>query len=163
MSAQGQKVSVTVADLPADTMCTADYAPRASLVVLPAGVDPARDVTIVAKGADVDAEVTLAGNAALTGKPGESTGFRPSAGWHDRTGIVLLTWGSSSCPPTVDDIDEKEGGATVAFRREDRACTKDIAPRLTMLGLGSPPAEPAGYTLTLVGDGLDGAVPVLGR
>ena len=163
VTAQGQKVSATVADLPADTACTADFAPRASLVVLPAGVDPARDVTIVAKGADVDAEVTVAGDAALTGRPGESTGFQPSAGWYDRSGIVLLTWGSSSCPPVVEGIEEKAGGATVTFRDEDRICTRDMAPRTTVLALGSPPAETAGYTLTLVGDGLDAAVPVVGR
>lgn len=160
---RGQEVTVVIEEPPAETVCTADLAPRASLVTLPAGVDPAQDLTIIAKGADVDAEVTLAGDATLTGTPGESTEFRSSAGWYDSLGIVLLTWGSSSCPPIVEGIDEKADGATVTFRDEDRVCTRDMAPRTTVLDLGHVPAETAGYTLTLTGGGLDGTVPVVGR
>ena len=48
------------------------------------------------------ADTDLAGVPGLGG-PGSETDFEPSAGWTDQDGMfVLLTWGSSTCPPVVD-------------------------------------------------------------
>ncbi|CAH0123030.1 MULTISPECIES: hypothetical protein [unclassified Microbacterium] len=163
-SAEGQRVAVTLVDAPsadgAEQACTSDLAPRASIGALPEGVDPTKDVEFTVTLADFTDDVDLDGNAALTGVPGQSTEFAPSAGWFDDEGIVLLTWGSSSCPPIVEGVEEASGGATVTFTTEDRVCTMDMAPRATVLGV-SETDDDADFTLTLVGDNLDGTVSVL--
>lgn len=164
VSADGQKVTVSLVDAPADdeqeVPCTADLAPRASIGGLPEGVDPTKDVEFVVTLGELTEDVELDGNAALTGVPGESTDYAPSAGWFDDEGIVLLTWGSSSCAPVVDDIEVQDGGATVTFATVEGACTMDMVPRATLLGVGDHDDD-APFTLTLVGDNLDGTVEVI--
>jgi hypothetical protein len=160
VTADGQRVAVELLDVPADQVCTADLAPRASVGALPERVDPTKDVEFTVTLAGVTDDDDLDGNPALTGLPGQSTEFESSAGWFDDEGIVLLTWGSSSCPPIVEGVEEASGGATVTFTTEDRACTMDMAPRATVLGV-SETDDDADFTLTLVGDNLDGTVNVL--
>jgi len=60
VSASGQKVTVEFAAPPANQVCTADYAPRATYVALPDGVNPAQDVQVTATGS-VTGSVTLTG------------------------------------------------------------------------------------------------------
>ncbi|GAA5154566.1 hypothetical protein GCM10025768_25920 [Microbacterium pseudoresistens] len=151
-------MTLSVADEKA--ACTADYAPRASFLAVPEGIDPSSDVVLTVSGDGSDTEIILAGDGSLMGVPGEGTDYAPSAGWYDATGVVLLTWGSSSCPPIVESVEPSSDGATVSFRSEDRACTMDMAPRLTVLDIGARPEGP--QVLTLVGDNLDGAVPIAG-
>ncbi|MGO2746802.1 hypothetical protein [Microbacterium sp.] len=165
ISADGQKVTVSLVDAPnadgTEKACTADLAQRASVGGLPEGVDPTKDVEFLVTLGDITDDVDLDGNTALTGIPGESTDYTPSAGWFDDEGIVLLTWGSSSCPPIVENLDVQDAGATVTFTTEDGPCTMDMAPRATLLGFDGDFDDDEDFTLTLVGDNLDGKVNVL--
>ncbi len=168
ISAEGQKVTVSLIDAPSEDgtekVCTADLAPRASVGALPEGVDPTQDVEFTVTLGEVTDDVDLDGNAGLTGIPGQPTEYAPSAGWFDDEGIVLLTWGSSGCPPIVENVEEQADGATVTFKTEDRVCTMDMAPRATIIGLSDDDDnddDDGEFTLTLVGDNLDATVNVL--
>lgn len=165
VTADGQTVTVGLVDPPssdgAEKACTADLSARASLGALPEGVDPTKDVEFIVTVGDVTDDVDLDGNPALTGTPGSSTEFAPSAGWFDDEGAVLLTWGSSTCPPIVENVEVQAGGATVTFKTEDRMCTMDMAPRATVLGFSDDIDDDGEFVLTLVGDKLDGTVTVL--
>lgn len=115
-----------------DQPCTADLAPRVTLVGVPEGVDPAEALPIQVTGEDYVGEVELAGVEGLAG-PGGSTDYLPSAGWATVPGqFVILTWGSSTCVPVIEDV-AATGAAevTVTFQTppEDQACTMDMAPR----------------------------------
>ena len=117
--------------------CTRDYAPRATYVGLPEGVDPTQDLDIVVTGTYAG-DVELDGDPSLTAPSGEMLEFPPSAGWFDSDGFLLLTWGSSTCVPVLES-------ATVASATEvavvfqtppaDQACTADMAPRVTVVGI----------------------------
>ncbi|MBS1673619.1 MAG: hypothetical protein JSS74_06605 [Actinobacteria bacterium] len=160
VTGDGQTVQVTLAEPDKNAVCTADFAPRATYVEMPAGVDPTKDVTVSFQGGE------FAGRVPLTGLADKSTGgpreMKPSAGWFDPSGIVLLTWGSSTCPPVVGGFDETDGGATVTFSDDMTGpCTMDMAPRLTILGTTTPHTG-GEFTLTLTGGHLDGKVTVLG-
>ncbi|MGM7698100.1 hypothetical protein [Microbacterium sp. A84] len=168
--AKGQTVTVALVDPPsadgAETVCTADLSPRASIGGVPEGVDPTQDVEFIVTVGDVTDDVDLDGNSALAGTPGSETEYAPSAGWFDDEGVVLLTWGSSTCPPIVENVEEQPGGATVTFKTEDRPCTMDMVPRATMLGFSddsddSDDNDDGDFILTLVGDNLDGTVTVI--
>lgn len=167
VSAEGQKVTVSLVDAPSDDgkekACTSDFAPRASIGALPEGVDPTKDVELLVTFGDITDDVDLDGNPALAGVPGGATSYVPSAGWFDDEGIVLLTWGSSSCPPLVDNLEVQDAGATVTFKTEDGVCTMDMAPRATVLGIDGDFDDEEEFTLTLVGANLDGTVSVLPR
>jgi len=160
----GQTVNVELQDPQVNAVCTRDFVPRASYIALPDGVDVSKDVKVVFSGADMSGDFTLTGSSDLAkaaNDAGAPLDGGPSAGWFATDGIVLLTYGSSSCPPIVSDIIERADGATVEFKTDDtRACTADLAPRLTILGLGEPVKSPKNYTLKLSGDHLDGEVVV---
>lgn len=159
VKASGQTVTVTLATPPANTVCTMDFVPRGTYVAVPQGVVPTKDATVKYQGDNLDGSIALGGNSALTGQPAEGTS---SASWYSPGGIVLLTWGSSSCPPVVQNIAEQANGATVTFQSDAaKACTADFSPRLTMIDV-TPPASHAGYALQLIGDGLDGQIAVIG-
>ena len=156
VEAEGQTVTVTFAEEAADRVCTADYSPRATLVGLPEGVDASEDVEIVLHDPLIEgvaAQTSLDGNAALAGAG--PTDYAPSAGWFDDRGLVLLTWGSSSCPPIIEDLVESDGAATVTFATEEGACTRDMAPRLTLIGFADDHDEDD-FVLTLDGAEFDG-------
>lgn len=161
-TADGQNITVTFAEEDQTRACTDDYAPRASLAGLPMGVDPTRDVQLSVVdpiAPDAPLHTVLAGSSALSGESGEPTDYLPSAGRFSE-GVVLLTWGSSSCPPLIEDVVEASGGATVTFVTDDtKVCTMDMAPRLTTIGLSASPKGE--FTLTLDGDGFESvSVPV---
>lgn len=158
VDADGQTVTVTLAEADPKAMCTADFVPRATYIGVPEGVDASKDVTVSFDGAGFQGRLTLPGSTALD-HPAQG---KPSAGWFSSTGIVLLTWGSSTCPPVVSDLAEEKAGATVTFQTDaTKPCTMDYVPRLTVLGV-NPPKDPSDYTLTLKGGNLDGEVKVLG-
>ena len=150
-------VRVTLA-ASAEKACTDDLVPRALMVPVPDGVDVTRGVEVEVvhgertESADLDA---------LAEAPQGQTEYTPSAGWFDDEGIVLLTWGSSSCPPVVNDVQSTGGGATITFQDVDGVCTMDLAPRVTPIILPQEAADGA-FELTLVGGGLDGTVAVHG-
>lgn len=161
VQADGQSVAVALAD-PDAMACTDDLGPRAVVAMLPEGVDVTKDVDLRVTYGDLSADVDLDG---LDAAPQGAGDQQPSAGWFDDDGIVLLTWGSSSCPPVVQDVAMTDAGATVKFNdfeTADRICTMDFAPRATVITLPEEHDDDAPFTLTLVGDNLDGEVPVRG-
>lgn len=165
VAGSGQNVTVTLVDPEGDDgaekACTADMAPRASVGALPEGVDPTSDVTLTVTYGDLVEDLDLDGNAAFAGTPGESTEFQPSAGWFDDSNLVLLTWGSSSCPPVVESLEGSGSAGTVTFvTDDDKACTMDMAPRATIVSFGEDAIDDDGFTLTLKGGGLEGTVAV---
>lgn len=164
VTGEGQTVTVTLVDPEGESPkpCTKDLAPRASLGELPEGVDPKTDITLNVTYGDITEDVDLDGDPAATGTPGTSTEYLPSAGWFEDGGLVLLTWGSSSCPPVVDSLEGSGNAGTATFATDaDQVCTMDMAPRATMLSFGDDAVDDdAPFTLTLVGGGLDGTVEV---
>ena len=165
VDADGQTVSVTLVD-PADDgdrVCTADLAPRASIGALPEGVDPTKEITLQVAYGDLRDDVDLDGDPSFSGTPGSSTEYLPSAGWVDDGTLVLLTWGSSSCPPVVESVEVAGSRGTATFVTDDQqVCTMDMAPRATLIELGDDAVDDDAFTLTLVGGGLDGTVDVRG-
>lgn len=158
-------LQVTLVDGPEDQACTRDMAPRASLVGVPDGVDPADDLEISVSYADASGETVLVGVPGLAGPGGESD-FAPSAGWVAGQGsFAFVTWGSSSCPPVVESVEATEGGEivlTFATPEPDQVCTMDMAPRGGIASVGEI-AVTGGEELVLQGDLLDGTrVPILG-
>ncbi|MEV8218409.1 hypothetical protein AB0O65_01440 [Microbacterium sp. NPDC077391] len=157
VSAAKQGIRVILA-ASGEKACTDDLAPRALMVPVPEGVDVTSDVEVeVVHGQRTD----IADLEALAETPQGQTDFQPTASWYDDGGLVLLTWGSSSCRPVVDDVQATDAGATVTFQDIDRPCTMDMAPRLTPLSVPGDRSD-GPYELTLVGGGLDGAVAVEG-
>lgn len=164
VTANGQTVAVTLDEGDLEKPCTADLAARASLVVLPEGVDPTKDVELKVTIGSVTGSIDLDGNRALTGTPGDPTEYQPSAGWYDDGALVLLTWGSSTCLPVVDTAEASGSAGTVTFVSEDRACTMDMVPRTTLIDFGELDDDgDEAFTLTLVGDGLDATLEVIER
>lgn len=162
VKADGQTVMVTLAEPDPKAVCTADFAPRATYIGVPEGIDASKDVTLSFQGGGFQGRLPLEGSSALS--TGGSSDGKPSAGWFSDNGIMLLTWGSSTCRPVVTDLTENQDktGATVTFQTDaTQVCTMDFVPRITMLGVNAP-ADPAGYALTLKGDHLDGTVTVIG-
>jgi len=155
-------MKVTLVDAEADKACTSDLVPRVSLVGTPEGVDPASGVEIEVTGDGWHGDTDLEGVAGL--KTGGETDYLPSAGWTDVDGqFVILSWGSSSCAPAVENVEATSATeVTVTFVTPpaDQVCTMDMAPRATVLGV-SETDDDADFTLTLVGDNLDGTVSVL--
>lgn len=161
-TADGQTVTVVLSDpeTDGDVACTSDLGPRAILVETPEGVDITKDVELNVTYGTIrdDAELD-----ALSAPMPIDTDYQPTAGWFDDDGIVLLTWGSSTCRPQVQDVAQTDAGATVTFAEIDGACSQDMAPRLTVLSLQTEHDDDAPFALTLKGGGLDGTVDVLGR
>ncbi len=127
-------LAVTLVEPDADTACTADMAPRVTLVEVPEGVDPSQDLAITVTGDGFTGSADLEGVEGLAG--GGMTDYLPSAGWTDADGqFVLLTWGSSSCPPVISEV-AASGPAEVTVTFEtpaaDQVCTMDMAPRATV-------------------------------
>lgn len=147
----------------ADQPCTRDLVDRATVVGLPDGIDPTRELDIVVTGAyrgDTDLD-------GLSGPIPQTEEYAPSAGWVDDDLIVLLTWGSSGCPPVVENVDtsvENEVSVTFVEPAADRVCTTDMAPRATLIALADDDHDDDATTLVLSGDTFDGTrVPVLGE
>ncbi|MFB8188138.1 hypothetical protein ACFC14_02365 [Microbacterium sp. NPDC055988] len=157
-----QTVSVTLADPQGDQPCTADMGPRASLGAFPEGVDPSKDVELLIEYDDLRGAVELKADEAFAAASTSETEFAPSAGWFDDRGIVLLTWGSSTCAPTATDVEQTASGATVTLGVPDGPCTLDMAPRATLIALADD-APGADFELVLSGAQLDDTVAVLGR
>lgn len=155
-------LAVTLDNGPADKACTADMVPRVSLVGVPEGVDPTKDLDIVvtmAQGGRGDAD--LDGLDASQVKTGE-TDYLPSAGWVDDDQIAILTWGSSTCAPVVGDVtasDPKNVMVTFADLG-DKPCTMDMAPRATLISVAGLDVDDDGASVTLSGGDAQFATPV---
>ncbi|MBN8424445.1 hypothetical protein JF531_07915 [Microbacterium esteraromaticum] len=156
VSADGQMISVALSDGDENQPCTNDLVPRATFVAVPEGVDVTQNVEIaIAYGAGTE-DADLDG---LAEAPDGMSENGPSAGWFADDGVVLLTWGSSTCQPIIEDIEQSDAGATVTFQAIDRPCTMDFVPRLTTITLPMEHVD-GPFELTLVGDNLDATVSV---
>ena len=127
-------LAVTLVEPDADTACTRDLVPRVTLVEVPEGVDPSKDLAITVTGDGYSGSTDLDGVDGLTG--GGMTDYLPSAGWTDTDGqFVLLTWGSSSCVPVISEVTASgPAEVTVTFETPaaDQVCTMDMAPHATV-------------------------------
>ncbi|MBB3157170.1 hypothetical protein FHS07_000854 [Microbacterium proteolyticum] len=120
---------------PSQGPCTRDMAPRATLVGLPAGTDPSADLAVRVTGA-ADGETLLAG---LTDVPTASEDLAPSAGWVSSSLVAIVTYGSSSCVPTVESVSADGDDVAVQFATPpaDQVCTMDFVPRVTLADVGA--------------------------
>lgn len=157
VTASGQSIRVILA-ASGEKACTDDLAPRALMVPVPEGVDVTSDVEVEVVHGERTDEADLDG---LAEAPQGLTEFEPSASSFGDDGVVLLTWGSSSCVPVVHDVQPTDAGATVTFADIDGVCTSDMAARLTPILIPERDDDGA-VELTLVGGGLDGKVAVEG-
>lgn len=157
----GQTITVSLVD-PDARACTHDLVPRATAIVVPEAVDRTEDVTIVLTGA-AEGSAELDGADGLTASG--QTDYAPSAGWNSETEFVVLTWGSSSCAPTVQSVtvsDEHALTLTFAEFEADQVCTMDMAPRLAVAGVPDGFGDEDDVSLTLAGGGVSGTTPILG-
>ena len=156
----GRVLTVTLADSE-NTACTRDMAARATPVMMPEGTDPTQGLEIRVTGA-LEGATILAG---LPEAPVAVPEFSPSAGWVDRTTVAVLTWGSSSCRPTVATVAAAGSAVELAFASPpaDQICTMDMAPRVTLAEVGAVAGDGA-VELVLTGGNVasEGPIPVLG-
>ncbi|MPV49237.1 hypothetical protein GCG21_04310 [Pseudactinotalea sp. HY160] len=161
----GETIEVTLATPDPDTDCTDDLVPRVTLVGTPEGVDPAQDATIHLTGGDLTGNTDLAGAVGLSLEG--MTDYEPSAGWTgEPEEFVLLSWGSSSCPPIIGAVEvgsATELAVTVIDPPADQPCTADIAPRTAVLQVADTTELSGDTVAVLTGGGFDGVrVPIVG-
>lgn len=149
-------VAVTLVDPTGDVVCTADLAPRVSVFSLPEGADASATLDLTVIHGDARGEVTL---SPYTG--GAVAEYAPSAGWVGDGTLAILTWGSSSCAPAVQDaaVNGTDVAVTFAALPADRACTMDMAPRAVLAHVDGAVAA-SGMTATLSGGDAQFASPV---
>lgn len=150
-------VAVTLDNPTGDVVCTADYAPRASLVSLPAGVDATQKIALT-----VSLDGGAPGETVLSPYAGpEVADYAPSAGWVGDGMLAILTWGSSSCAPTVKDAVAGQTDIAVTFADlpDGQPCTMDMAPRVALAHVDGATAA-SGMTATLSGGDAQFATPV---
>lgn len=158
--ADGQTIEVTLADRAGEnTACTADFGPRAIAFPVPGGVDVTKDVAVRIVYRDLTEDADL---DALDAVPSDAPIGQPSAGWFDDDGILLITYGSSTCPPVPEQTVQTKDQISVSFASLDRVCTMDLSPRVTVIQLTEERQGDGSFTLRMQGDGLSGEVPVLG-
>ncbi|KRB37195.1 hypothetical protein [Microbacterium sp. Root180] len=150
-------MTVTLTEPEEATACTQDLVPRVSLVGTPEGVDPAAGVEIEVTGDGWSGDTDLEGVPDLA--VGGETDYLPSAGWTDVDGqFVILTWGSSSCVPVVENTEATsatEITVTFATPAEDQVCTMDMAPRGTVTAVLEVEDEDAQVFAILTGAEFD--------
>ncbi|MEJ1154432.1 hypothetical protein [Microbacterium marmarense] len=162
VSVSGQVLTVELTEL--GEVCTRDLVPRASAVAVPDGVDTAQNVTVITTGA-VEGEASLAGVDGLVPGDGLMEGL-PSAGWTGADGqFVILTWGSSSCLPVIENSEATgpaEVTVTFATPDADQVCTLDMAPQTTVAWV-TDLEDAADVEAVLTGAGVDDVrVPIIG-
>ncbi len=129
----------------AESACDGDLVPQALLVETPAGVDPADGLDVQVSVSDTYADATL---APFAGGPAED--YAPSAGWAGDEHVAILTWGSSSCAPSIEKttvVSPTEIVVTFATPRADQVCTMDMAPRVAVATLDGEVSRDATVTL----------------
>ncbi len=147
-------VAVTLQDAEGDVVCTRDLVPRPTLVSLPDGIEAGKDVNLVVTYGDLLAETSL---EVYAGPPAEE--YMPSVALVSADQLAILTWGSSSCAPLVQDAALDGETVTVAFVEPpaDKVCTMDMAPRVVLAQVeGADTAS----SVTLTGGGVEFATPV---
>lgn len=152
---------------PDGVACTRDLVARGSYVPLPEGVDPSEDLDVVVTGS-FSGQAEIAGDPDLAGKGGGLAEGAPSAGWADDAVFLLLTWGSSTCPPLISSAvasTPTEVTVTVDPLPADQVCTADFGPRVSVVavdGLGDD--EDERVEAVLAGDEFDALrIPIAGH
>lgn len=153
----GDTVTVTLADPEPSTPCTRDLQPRITGVGLPEGVDATKLLVLDVTYNDITASIDLAASTAPATDPLE---MAPSAGYAGPNTIGLVTYGSSTCVPTVESAEPGDDASnlvvTFATADANKPCTMDMAPRVTVVH-----ADSGVKTLTVVDAGTETAVDVL--
>lgn len=158
VQAKRQTVTITL-DEPAEQKhgCILDIIEPARVAMLPKGVDPKRDVTLVVQHGANTWHAKLRGNPSLAGTPGDDSLRTPTAGWVSDDKLVLLTWGSSSCHPVVTSTELTDDGAIVHFADSPSACTTDLVPRTAVIEFdGFEGTDAEAFELSLRGGRADG-------
>ncbi len=129
---KGSTLTVALAAAEGDQACTRDLVPRVTMVSVPEGVDPSKELEIIVTGDGVQGDADLDGVPGLAG-PGGETDYLPSAGWTGEDGqFVILSWGSSGCAPAIENTEATSANeVTVTFVTppDNQVCTMDMAPR----------------------------------
>lgn len=158
----GNALSVTLAE-PEGKPCTRDFVPRITLVGLPEPVDPKAGLEIRVTGDGVEGDTDLDGVDLPTPTP--ETDYRPSAGWVDDGLFAIVTWGSSSCAPVIEDVAATgDDEVTVTFQTPpaDQVCTMDMAPRAALAFVDGVDDDGDVYAV-LTGAEFDGVrIPIIG-
>ncbi|MDW4573649.1 hypothetical protein R8Z57_12785 [Microbacterium sp. M3] len=145
-----------------DAACTKDFVPRVTLVGVPEGVDPADELEITVSGAGVTGDTDLDGVADLPA----TEEYAPSAGWTGEDGqLVILTWGSSGCPPVVENVEAtgaSEVTVTFATPPANQVCTMDMAPRGTVAVVEGLEEDSGAVAILTGAEFADVKVPIAG-
>jgi hypothetical protein len=148
----------------ADEPCTRDLVPRVTLVDVPAGVDPEENLQIEVTGDEYFGQVELEGVPGLDSS-GE-TDYEPSAGWATAKGqFVILTWGSSTCIPEVEDVaatGPSEVTVTFATPPSDQVCTMDMVARGVVTAVNDLEQDSDVVAILTKGEFLGLKVPIYG-
>lgn len=149
-TADGQAVTAEMVPFAEDQVCTMDYRERVSYIPVDAAVDRTKAVTLTVSPEATDATVDL--EVAPLGEAPAATDGAPQAGLTPSGAIVIISAGSSTCPPVVSEVSEAATGITVTFDTPTTPCTRDLVTRATLVFAD---ATTPGTTVTLVG--LEGA------
>jgi hypothetical protein len=124
---------------------------------------------ITAFGAGAVMLLALAGCTATPASPGSSSSspgdgavaqVEVDATWLDDGRMIgIVTYGSSTCPPVLEDAALQDNGTfavILADAETDAVCTKDMVPRVTLVE-ALPDMDPAvDLEITVAGDGFTG-------
>lgn len=141
--------------------CADDLVWRATLIAAPTAIDRADELRVEVTG-EAQATVALPG-VDVGAAPAEE--YAPSAGWStiDDT-LVVLSWGSSSCPAVLASADAAgPGEVELRFAELDatRSCTMDMVPRAVIARTPADARE--AQTAVLVSDAFgELRVPIAG-
>jgi hypothetical protein len=164
-SVSGDAIDIPFSSAADQTACTADYAPRVTLVMTPAGVDPSKDYDIRVTGADVAGAGSLDGVEGLGG-PSAPASEGPSAGWTDEDGLFVMATYGSGCKPQVESaVASGAAEVTVTFAKPPagQVCTQQYGPRGSVAQV-SDLQKSENVSAVLNGDGLDDVrVPIVGE
>lgn len=149
---------------PAEETCTKDLGPQVTLVSLPAGIDPQKDLPIHVTSTTQTGEVDLPGAGELVAS--DPADFTPSAGWTGHPGeFVVLSWGSSSYTPEVESTEFTAPGevtVTYASMPIGQPYVKDLVPHVNLVHLDEVAADGV-TTAVLAGGSFDEVrVPIIG-
>ncbi|WP_109209605.1 MULTISPECIES: hypothetical protein [Microbacterium] len=147
-----------------DTACTMDMVPRVTVVGLPEEADTTQELEIRVTGDGYTGEADLDPVPGLD-QSGE-TDYLPSAGWTDADGqFVILTWGSSTCPAVIENVEGSGSEVTVTFTTPpaDQACTMDMVPRGVVAQVSGVDDDAEVFAILTGAEFDDVRIPIIGH
>ncbi|MFC8682154.1 hypothetical protein ACFT30_11570 [Microbacterium ureisolvens] len=157
-------LEVELVDPPGDTACTRDLVPRVTVVALPEEADTTQELEIRVTGENYSGEADLDPVPGLD-QSGE-TDYLPSAGWTDADGqFVILTWGSSTCPAVIENVEGSGSEVTVTFATPpaNQACTADMAPRGVVAQVSGVDDDAEVFAILTGAEFDDVRIPIIGH